>query len=746
MSSFLEKIQSQLNSQQFEAVTHVEGPLLILAGAGSGKTRVLTCRIAHLVYDYQIPLERILAMTFSNKAAREMHQRLKVLLGDESDRRYPWISTFHSVGVRLLRRFGDRLGLDPQFVIYDSNDQLDLIKESLENLRISDKAFHPKAVHARISHWKNEGLFTAQVKPLNFFDETTLQVYRSYQELLRKAQAVDFDDLLLLSSQLCSSNEDIQAQLRGQWQHILVDEFQDTNRIQYRLLKQFLGEHQNISVVGDDDQSIYGWRGARVENILNFDREFSSCKVVKLEENYRSTGHILEAAAAVIEKNEERHQKRLWTRSDHGSKLKLAILEDDREEARFVITEIKRKLHAGVSADQVAVLYRMNSISRMFEEECLRQGLPYKIVGGFRFYERREIKDVLSYLKFIMNPWDLISFRRAIGSPPRGIGRVSLEKIEQAAAEAQESLGNFLIREAELPLSGKAKKGAQAFAELLKWGRDLVDSDGSFVDLLVGLIEKSGTLEQLQQDRSEEARDRESNLQELLSAVQEFEELWRPNSENQREGASLLSSKIFDFLERVALISDVDQLDERTQEQVTFMTFHAAKGLEFPLCFMAAMEEGIFPSSRSIDSPVQLEEERRLCYVGMTRAMKLLYLTRAERRRSFGSINYGLPSRFLDEIPEAHRECIVDHSRSEKAFFKRKSVRDQESATADFDEFDQELTGHFSYRRGEKVLHPSFGEGVVQRVEFLGDDECLTIQFLTKGRKRVLSQFVKKSA
>lgn len=760
MSGFLAQIEKSLNSEQLEAVKHTEGPLLILAGAGSGKTRVLTSRIAHLAFDHGVSLNEILAMTFSNKAAREMHDRVKSFLGDDSSYRYPWISTFHSISVRLLRKYGNLIGIDPNFVIYDSDDQLKIIKDACEYLDISDKAFSPKALHARISNWKNDGKRTTDI--LNFVnsqnDEVALSVYEKYQELLKKAGALDFDDLLMESVRLLESNDDLRLFLQMQWRYIMVDEFQDTNKIQYRMLQNMTGEHRNICVVGDDDQSIYGWRGAKIENILNFDREFNGCKVVKLEQNYRSTQNILKAAAAVISKNENRHNKTLWTEQGSGEKIHLAILEDEKKEARFIVTELLKQIRSGVSPSECAVLYRVNSLSRVFEEECLRQRLPYKIIGGFRFYERREIKDVLSYLRLILNPADTISFRRSVNTPARGVGQRSLDKIEEAAVGAP--ILSYLIENSEnLPVTGKAKKGVHSYAQLMRTLVSDLETSTSFVDLVVKVIENSGLLESLRQERTEEARDREANLQELLSAVQEFEEQWTLETAGENsdaaermeaESKTILSLKLADFLERVALIADTDQLGA-VEAQVVFMSLHAAKGLEFDVCFIAGMEDGLFPSIRALDSPGELEEERRLCYVGITRAKKKLFLTRAESRRTFGSINFQMPSRFLREIPNEVLETTVDESAKSEVFeysYKprvKKPSYDEFNQDSGFDDSFSQDIGEFSYRLGDRVNHPSFGAGVVRRVEFLGEDECLTIDFSARGRKRVLSQFVQKA-
>ncbi|PIR23715.1 MAG: ATP-dependent DNA helicase PcrA [Deltaproteobacteria bacterium CG11_big_fil_rev_8_21_14_0_20_45_16] len=751
--SFLEEIQSGLNPAQKEAVSHGKGPLLILAGAGSGKTRVLTCRIAYLVRDCGVSLNQILAMTFSNKAAREMHDRVKSLLGDDSPSRYPWISTFHSVCVRLLRRYGERAGIAPDFVIYDSDDQIALVRKAMDQLDIEDKSSAAKSIHSRISHWKNEGREPSAVQntlsaPI---DGVARKIYQEYQNLLKQAHALDFDDLLFECLKLLKADAELREQLQAQWKYILVDEFQDTNKIQYQLLEQIINPDKNICVVGDDDQSIYGWRGAKIENILNFDKQHEGCRVIKLEQNYRSTANILKAAAAVISKNEWRHEKTIWTEKPQGKKIRLAVLPDDKQEARFVIGEIKKQIAQKVPAEEIAVLYRVNSVSRVFEEECLRQRLPYKIIGGFRFYERKEIKDILAYLKLLLNPADIIAFRRCVNTPTRGVGKTSQEKIEDLALSLSKPIGLYLSEVDEFPIVGKAKRGLQSFKEFLLWGRAALEMEISFVDLVCEILERSGYLKDLQQDGSEEARDREENLKELLTAIQEFEESWEPNETLKSHE---LRVKIFDFLERVALIADTDQLDQSLKDQVTFMSLHAAKGLEFHTCFIAAMEDGIFPSARSFDAPDGLEEERRLCYVGITRAKEDLILTRAESRRTFGSINFQIPSRFWKDLPAELLETTVEETQSSWQWSSRRVAasaspssysNDSWNQDVSYDDFNQEAD-RFSFRSGEKVKHPSFGQGVIKKVELLGEDECLTIDFSLKGRKRVLAQFVQRGS
>lgn len=755
--SFIEQHKDELNQRQLEAVVTTQGPVLVLAGAGSGKTRVLTYRIAHLVYDYETPLHQILAMTFSNKAAREMHDRVKALLGDASGIRFPWISTFHSVCARLLRVNGGRIGLKADYAIYDESDQLSMMKTCFERLNISDKTLAPEAALKKVGEWKNQGKFASDAIQIaaSTFDENCAQLYQLYDTAMREAQAVDFDDLLLLTYRLFRDHEDLRNQFKENWKYVLIDEFQDTNDIQYKLVKEVLNSDRNICVVGDDDQSIYGWRGAKIENILEFDRTFEGARVVKLEQNYRSTGNILKAAAAIISKNEQRHEKTLWTQAGEGQRIRLMALNDDRDEAFYVIREVKELMKQGITPDEIAIFYRVNSLSRGFEEECLKQRVLYRIVGGFRFYERKEIKDILSYLKLLMNPADVMAFRRAVNTPARGVGATSLEKIEAFSNEAKVPIGLWLTNIEQIPISGKAREGLQKFREILIWGLDTLDTSESLVDLFMDVLQKSGYVKFLETQKNEENQDRLENLQELMSAVQEFEESWQvPDPAPSKITARL---KLRDFLERVSLMADVDKLEDKAADQITMMSLHSAKGLEFKACFMAGMEEGLFPSARSFDDYQRTEEERRLCYVGITRARQKLYLTRAQRRRTFGNINFNLPSRFLADLPKNVLETVVDQETdnydydvSDSTYYRpmRRSGSTKAAPQIDPDYgFDFDQTAHESnFKKGDRVSHPSFGEGIVQKCEMLGDDECLSIAFRARGLKKVLSKFVQKQA
>lgn len=766
---FIEERKADLNERQLEAVVTTEGPVLVLAGAGSGKTRVLTYRIAHLVVDHRVPLSSILAMTFSNKAAREMQSRVHQLLN--MNQPLPWISTFHSVGARLLRRYGGQIGISSDFTIYDEGEQVQMVKDCISKLGISEKEFAADAVHTKIGQWKNEGKFPSDVEGqrMTTFEDVCVQVYGLYEKEMKRVQALDFDDLLLQTWSLFRSSSALKLMFHEQWKYLLVDEFQDTNELQYKLLQEFMNPSQNLCVVGDDDQSIYGWRGAKIDNILKFDKVFENAKVIKLEENYRSTGNILKAADAVISKNELRHEKHLWTSHGPGERIRYAALSDDRAESAFVVNEIKKYLRQGISAEEIAVLYRMNSLSRGFEEECLRLQVPYRIIGGFRFYERKEIKDILAYFRLLMNPSDVMSFRRSIGSPSRGIGKASLEKMEASAAAEGRPIASYVLEAQHLPVVGKGKDGLKNYKEILMSGFRMLKGNESFVDLAMEVLDRSGYVNSLRTEASPEANERIENIQELMSAVQEFEEGWVPKeSDEASDTASLLQLKMRDFLERISLMADVDQLDSKRtgealepREQVTFMSIHAAKGLEFKVCFVAGLEEGVFPSGRSFDDYQRLEEERRLAYVAITRAKEKLILSRACRRRTFGSINISVESRFLRDIPKELFDVVADQSEQESysygdfqrprgnfassqgrgGFSQRKVQARPQAEEFEFD-FDQR-SGDFEYSRGDKVLHPSFGRGVVQSAELMGTDECLTILFESKGKKKVLAKFVK---
>ncbi len=631
-----------LNPQQREAVAHAEGPLLLLAGAGSGKTRVITQRIAHLISHHQVPGPAVLAVTFTNKASDEMRKRVTSLIGETSASRSPFVSTFHSFCVRLLRRDGDSLsqirpGFTRQFVIYDDDDQVALLKSIYRQLAIDDKFMPYRAMLSRISHAKSH-----HETPLDWYKQANdprltrmAKIYEQYDERLQQANALDFDDLLLESVRLLKHDELLRARYNRQFEFVMIDEYQDTNRSQYELMLLLTQMRKNVCVVGDEDQSIYGWRGADIRNILDFERDFPNAAVIRLEQNYRSTKNILEAASAVVANNKERKGKWLWTNSGQGAKIGLYEAPDGENEALFIADTIE-KILAARPDERVAVLYRTNSQSRQIEEALRRYGRKYLVVGGFSFYQRAEVKDLLSYLKVLLTPGDSINLLRIINTPARGIGRSTIEQIEQYALRNNLSLWTAIGRMlAEKTFPARADVALRSFAKTIEELQSLVASQ-PIPDLLKSILEKSGYEEMLKADNSPEAESRLANIEELINAAVEGAE--------RGETAS-------DFLDHAALVADSDQVDE--QAPVSLLTIHNAKGLEFPNVFLAGLEEGLFPHSRSVGSETGMEEERRLCYVGMTRAEKRLYLTWARYRRRFGGgqPEATLRSRFLAEVP-----------------------------------------------------------------------------------------------
>ncbi len=638
-----------LNPQQREAVEHVEGPLLLLAGAGSGKTRVITHRIAHLIEVHRIPGPGVLAVTFTNKAADEMRQRVLNLLTDTTASRSPLVSTFHSFCVRLLRRDGGfladvRPGFTRQFTIYDDDDQLALIKSIYKQLGLDDKFMQYRAALSRISHAKNHN-----ETPQDWFKAATdpkltrlAKIYEVYEERLRQANALDFDDLLLESVRLLQHDEALRRLYNQRFEFVMIDEYQDTNRSQYELMRLLTEMRQNVSVVGDEDQSIYGWRGADIRNILDFERDYPTTVVIRLEQNYRSTKNILEAASAVVANNKERKGKWLWTDSDSGPKIGYYEAPDGENEALFIADTIEKVL-AKAPMERVAVLYRTNFQSRQIEEALRRYGRKYLVVGGFSFYQRAEVKDALSYLKMLLSPQDSISLLRIINTPARGIGKGTIEQIEQYALERGMSLWNALpkmIDDKVLP--ARAESAVKSFVALIDELRESAENK-PVQEILRDILEKSGYQAMLKNDASADSESRLGNLEELVNAAAEAAE--------RGESAS-------EFLDHAALVSDADSVDERAP--VSLLTMHNAKGLEFTNVFIAGLEEGIFPHSRSLDSEAAMEEERRLCYVGMTRAEKRLYLTWARYRRRYGGSQpeVCLPSRFLSEVPPSLRERL----------------------------------------------------------------------------------------
>ncbi len=611
-----------LNPPQREAVLHGDGPLLILAGAGSGKTRVITSRIAHLIRERGVDPGSILAVTFTNKAANEMKERLERMLGMSLGRGIGhgglWISTFHSACVRILRQHIDRLGYKRTFVIYDETDRSSLIKACASDLRIDTERYLPRAIASRISALKNNLTDAAQFAKTSSafgFEEAVSRVYAMYEEKLRESGGLDFDDLLMLTVRLFEQHQDVLAYYEGIFRHILIDEYQDTNRAQYRLVRLLTMKHQNLCVVGDDDQSIYKFRGADISNILNFEKDYSDAKVIKLEQNYRSTQNILGAAGAVVSRNLGRKPKELWTEKRGGEKILCYKAVDEKDEARFIARSIQQEVDGGRSLRELAVLYRTNAQSRALEDGLRGLGIPYRIFGGLRFYDRKEIKDVIAYLRVLQNPSDIVSLRRIINVPARGIGDTTIDKLESAALRSGTGLYEAAMNPDDAEVSPAAKKKLREFTAMMERMRaDL--GVMTVTELVRRVIHDSGYGSALEQDKNVEARIRLENLNELLSATEDFQE--------QNRDASLTS-----FLDQVALITDSEEQTAAEgrrvgSDSVTLMTLHNAKGLEFSVVFMVGMEEGLFPHSRSAESEEELEEERRLCYVGITRAKEKL--------------------------------------------------------------------------------------------------------------------------
>jgi DNA helicase-2/ATP-dependent DNA helicase PcrA len=718
----------KLNPMQQLAVKHDTGPLLLLAGAGSGKTRALTHRIAWLIQKYKVDPWQILAVTFTNKAAGEMKERLEELLGDTQGL---WVSTFHSSCVRILRQEIEALGFNRNFTIYDDQDQERLLKTLLQELGIDDKTLKPRAVAGAIDRAKNRGLWPEDLDDGDYQVEQITRIYALYQERLKQANALDFGDLLMQVVRLFEEHPDVLEKYRQRFHYVMVDEFQDTNQVQYRLVHLLASGHGNLCVVGDDDQSIYRWRGAEVGNILNFERDYPGCETIRLEQNYRSSSTILDAAGAVIEHNVGRKKKKLWTENLAGDPVTLEMLPDDLEEARYLAAEISRAKRDGRHLRDMAVFYRTNAQSRVIEEALRNERIPYVMFGGVKFYSRMEVKDILAYLRIISNPADTVSARRIINVPARGIGSVTVNKV----AVFENDAGGFLPacqRALERgALKGAAASKVAAFVKLLEEFKQRA-VDTPYPQLTAELIEETGYGPQLRAEKTDEARNRMDNLQQLLAGMEEH---------LASEGT------LQDYLEQVALITDLDSYDQ-SLDRVTLMTLHAAKGLEFPIVFMAGMEEDIFPHSRSGGEREELEEERRLCYVGMTRAMEKLYLTYARRRRIYGDFKFNPPSRFLGEIPHHLIGKETPDGLRKSSSHNLASLFDQaEPDFSDEDPFvdDDEVRivpdAEEGLCIGLQVRHIKFGVGTVRRLEGQGDNQKVTVYFHRIGPKKLLVKF-----
>ena len=746
---------SSLNPEQQEAVLKTEGPVLILAGAGSGKTRVIAHRIAHIVSEQLADPDRVLAVTFTNKAAGEMRTRVETLLRVDCQRM--WISTFHALCARLLRREAPHIGLSRDFVIYDSTDQLSVMKQALREIGMDDSTLQPRLALSRISHAKNrmEGPETFTANSWNPKEAHIGKLYEIYLQRLKDANALDFDDLLLRTVELFDKTPTVRERYAEKFRFVMVDEYQDTNRPQYLLVQQLAGKHRNLCVVGDPDQSIYKWRGADLRNILDFEHDFPEAMIVRLERNYRSTQVILDAASAVISQNRNRKEKRLYTERSGGARILYYRAGDDIDEAEFIARTSRAALHEDPD-NTVAVLYRTNAQSRTVEDALRRAGIDYKIIGGVRFYERKEIKDALAYLRLVLNPHDDVSLRRVINVPARGIGKGvmdALDTVELAdnvtlppllaglqPVATNNSLWARLVHAIDgRLLPARALASLATFRDLLMGMTEMARQES--VSIALGkVLDRSGYLQDLRDERSEEAESRVENLMELVSAAREYE-------------TRTAEPSLAGFVDQLSLLSDVDEEAGARNARVLMMTMHSAKGLEFPVVMIAGLEEGLFPHSRSADDEAELEEERRLCYVGITRAQRRLVLTSAARRRVFGDYQSTDPSRFIDEIPAQLIEEVPSTFLPPQQSFsqfrgtsygKGRGYRGrsrEESAVYAYEDEDQSVPS--GLKPGLRVRHPAFGVGTIVSVEPLDDDTKLIVRFASVGQKTLRAKFAK---
>ena len=760
-----DEIIQGLNDRQKEAVLATEGPCLVIAGAGSGKTKVLTHKIAYDIANGVKPWN-ILAITFTNKAANEMKERIEKLIGD--DAKDVWMGTFHSICVRILRRYIDRIGYKSDFVIFDASDQRTLVKECLKTLKIDDKLFTDRAVLSEISNGKNEMLEPKaySVKYAgDFRKEKIAQIYELYQSKLKENNAIDFDDIINFTIKILTDNPDVLEYYTEKFKYVLVDEYQDTNKAQFTLVSLFASRYGNITAVGDNDQGIYSFRGADITNILNFERDFPGTKIIKLEQNYRCTGNILKAANAVIKHNENKYDKKLWTENEEGHIPCIYSGEDEYDEARYIVEQINHlKTEEYYKYSDFTVLYRMNAQSRAIEDILMREQIPYKVIGGLKFYERKEIKDIIAYLRLIHNTADNLSLRRIINEPKRGIGKTSLDKIQEISDKTGISMYEIIKNAQEYDLN-RVYVSSRDFINQIEELRNKKD-ELKISDLIKQTLKDTGYTKALELENSVEAETRIENLEEFLTVAIEFEEESADNT-------------LAEFLENITLSSDIDNLEEQ-EDSVTLMTLHSAKGLEFPVVFLVGMEEGIFPGYKSIGEPKELEEERRLFYVGITRAKQYLYLTCAKHRTIFGSTSYNQVSRFVKEIPEELLEGyaeVVERNSSKDDEFKDFGYRwsygkGQSVKTYKIDEqqpqvaattIDQKTKSSFQYRTaesflntlknkdegmdlskyqvGQRVYHKKFGEGVITKLEKEDDDIKVDLEFDKVGHKRLMAKF-----
>ena len=765
----MQDILKGLNDKQYEAVVTTEGPCLVIAGAGSGKTKVLTHKIAYLIGEKQVKPWNILAITFTNKAANEMKERLENLVGDVAAD--IWMGTFHSICVRILRRFIDRIGFDSSFIIFDTSDQRTLVKTCIKSIGLDDKMFTDRSVLSEISNAKNEMLepeqYTVRTNG-DFRKEKIALVYEMYQKRLKENNAIDFDDIINYTIKILMENPDILEYYSDKFKYVLVDEYQDTNKAQFTLVTLLASKNGNITVVGDNDQGIYSFRGADISNILNFERDFPGTKIIKLEQNYRCTGNILKAANAVIKNNEVTYKKELWTENEVGKLPTVYSASNEYDEGTYIAQQIEHlRREEYYKYSDFAILYRMNTQSRAIEEILRRESIPYKIIGGLKFYERKEIKDIISYLRLIQNPSDNLSLKRIINEPKRGIGKTSLDKIEELSNNTGVPMYE-IIKNAEQYGLNRVFLNSREFVNAIEELRTKKD-DIKISDLIKETLKKSGYTQALENENTIEAENRIENLDEFLTVAIEFED----------ESAD---NKLSDFLEGITLSSDIDNMEE-TEETVTLMTLHSAKGLEFPVVFLVGMEEGIFPGYKSIGEPKELEEERRLCYVGITRAKEYLFLTCSKQRTIFGSTSCNQVSRFLREIPsdllDGYDKALGEKQESNNVFgdskyswtygskdngnIKTYKIDKHEPAVAaassnsnnngfmfrTAESFLNNLTKKSTgtnvdlskYKSGVKIYHKKFGEGIISNVEPEGDDLKVDINFDKVGHKRLMAKF-----
>ena len=759
----MQEILKELNDKQYEAVVNTKGPCLVIAGAGSGKTKVLTHKIAYIMQEENAKPWDILAITFTNKAANEMKERIANLVGDNV--KDMWVGTFHSICVRILRRFIDRIGFDTSFIIFDTSDQKTLIKNCLKDLAIDDKLFNERSVQSEISNAKNDMLepfqYTAKAMG-DYRKEKIATVYELYQKRLKENNAIDFDDIINYTIKILMENPDVLEYYSNKFKYVLVDEYQDTNKAQFTLITLLASKNGNITVVGDNDQGIYSFRGADISNILNFEKDFPGTKIIKLEQNYRCTGNILKAANAVIKNNEVKYAKKLWTENEIGKLPKVYLADNEYDEGSYIVEQIEHlKREEYYKYSDFAILYRMNTQSRAIEDIFRRENIPYKIIGGLKFYERKEIKDIIAYLRLIQNTSDNLSLKRIINEPKRGIGKTSLDSIEELANNEGISMYKIIKDAQQYGLNRiylKSRDFINVIEELRQKQKDLTISE-----LIKLTLKKTGYMQALKDEKTIEAENRIENLDEFLTVAIEFEEHFAENT-------------LADFLEGITLSSDLDNMEE-TEDSVTLMTLHSAKGLEFPVVFLVGMEEGIFPGYKSIGEPKELEEERRLCYVGITRAKENLFLTCSKKRTIFGSTSCNAVSRFLKEIPkellDGYEEAFGDNENNSfkdtnytwtygnnngnvKTFKINQeepvavaasnktgyNFRTAESFLSSLTKSNKNNNCDLSkYKEGQRVFHKKFGEGTISIIEPEGEDLKVDINFDKVGHKRLMAKY-----